>query len=134
MEGILRFKIDQASLQLEGDLLFFLGLTLYSRTLFSSTIQAPGGLYSEGLLKKTFFARVTGLRGLYLEGLIHGGAYFRNFMVQGGPKTSVCPCNCMVANYLTAWSNGINGSISNYLSDNVNYLNLQLVYLFICVQ
>ena len=24
---------------------------------------------------------MTGLEGIYLEGLIHGGAYFRNFMV-----------------------------------------------------
>ena len=35
----------------------------------------PGDLYSEG-----FFC-VTILGGLYLEGLIHAGAYFWNFMV-----------------------------------------------------
>ena len=34
-------------------------------------VQAPGGLYSEG--------RFNG--GLRVEGLIHGGAYFRNFTV-----------------------------------------------------
>ena len=28
-----------------------------------------------------FFLCITGLGGLYLEGLIHGRAYFRNFMV-----------------------------------------------------
>ena len=50
MEGNLPFKIDRASL------LFF---TLYLRAIFQ--VQAPGGLY--------------------LEGLIHGGAYFRNFTV-----------------------------------------------------
>ena len=38
-------------------------------------VQAPGGLIFGG-----FFAlRVWG--GLYLEGLIHGAAYFRNFTV-----------------------------------------------------
>ena len=40
----------------------------------------PGGLYSEGQFNRGFFAlRFWG--GLYLEGLIHGGAYFRNFTV-----------------------------------------------------
>ena len=42
-----------------------------------------GGLYSEGQFNGGFFC-VTGLRGLYLEGLIHGGAYFRNFTVYIG--------------------------------------------------
>ena len=37
----------------------------------------PGGLYSEGNLTKGFFRYDFG--GLYLEGLMHGGAYFRNF-------------------------------------------------------
>ena len=34
----------------------------------------------EGQFNGGFFC-VTGLGGLYLEGLIHGGAYFRNFTV-----------------------------------------------------
>ena len=42
--------------------------------------RPPGGLYSEGQFNRGFFAlRFWG--GLYLEGLIHGGAYFRNFTV-----------------------------------------------------
>ena len=43
-------------------------------------VQAPGGLYSEERFNGEFFA-LRGLGGLYLEGLIHGGAYFRNFTV-----------------------------------------------------
>ena len=39
-----------------------------------------GGLYSEGGFNGGFFC-VTILGGLYLGGLIHGGAYFRNFKV-----------------------------------------------------
>ena len=44
-------------------------------------VQAPRGAYiqrgdlSDGFLHYDF-------GGLYLEGLIHGGAYFRNFMVE----------------------------------------------------
>ena len=39
-----------------------------------------GCLYLEGRFKGEFFC-VTGLGGLYLEGLIHGGAYFWDFTV-----------------------------------------------------
>ena len=46
-------------LQLEVNLPFLLCFTLYLRSIFQ--VQASGGLY--------------------LEGLIHGGAYFRNFTV-----------------------------------------------------
>ena len=42
-------------------------------------VQSPGGLYSEGRFNGRFFALEFG--GLYLEGLIHGVAYFRNFKV-----------------------------------------------------
>ena len=46
---------------------------------FPST-SSPGGFYSEGRRNGGFFAlRVWG--GLYLEGLIQGGAYFRNLTV-----------------------------------------------------
>ena len=41
------------------------------------TTRPPGGLYSDGDLTEDFLR----LGGLYLEGLIHGGAYFRNFTV-----------------------------------------------------
>ena len=42
----MRFKIDWASLQWEGNLPFFLCFTLYSRT--NSKNKPPGGLCSEG--------------------------------------------------------------------------------------
>ena len=49
---------------------------MYLRAIFQ--VQAPGGLIfaylTEGFLLSQF-------GGLYLEGLIHGGPYFRNFMV-----------------------------------------------------
>ena len=40
----------------------------------------PGGLYLEERFNGGVFC-VTGLGGLYLERLIHRGAYFRNFTV-----------------------------------------------------
>ena len=43
-------------------------------------VQAPGGLIFGGVIERKVF-RVTGLGGLFLEGLIHGVAYFRNFTV-----------------------------------------------------
>ena len=49
--------------------------------------KSPGAYIGRGHLTKRFC--VTFLRGLYLEGVIHGGAYFRNFAVWGGPKTGV---------------------------------------------
>ena len=42
-------------------------------------VQAPRGLYFEGRFYGEFFALP--VRGAYLERLIHGGAYFRNFTV-----------------------------------------------------
>ena len=50
--------------------------TLYLRAIFQ--VQAPGGLIFGGAIQRRVF---TYLGGLYLEGLIHGGAYFRNFTV-----------------------------------------------------
>ena len=38
-------------------------------------VQAPRGAY----IRRVFCVTILG--GLYLEGLIHGGAYFRNFTV-----------------------------------------------------
>ena len=77
-EGNLRFKINWATLWWEGNLLFLLCFTLYLRA--NSKYKPPGGLYSEGRFNGGFFY-VTILGGLYLEELIHGGAYFRNFTV-----------------------------------------------------
>ena len=43
-------------------------------------VQAPRGAYIwSGDLTEVFCITILG--GLYLEGLIHGGAYFRNFTV-----------------------------------------------------
>ena len=65
----MQFKIDYASLWLEGNLQLFLCFTLYLRALFSRT--SPRGLIFGGAIKWGFFC-VTGLRGLYVEGLIFG--------------------------------------------------------------
>ena len=47
---------------------------------FEGKVQAPLGAYSwRGDLTKGFC--VMSLGGLYMEGLIHGGAYFANFTV-----------------------------------------------------
>ena len=59
MEGNLRFKIDWVTLKLEGNLRFLLCFTLYLRAI----------------------SKYKPLAGLYLEGLIHGGACFQNFTV-----------------------------------------------------
>ena len=87
MEGNLRFKIDSASLIVGSKFLtFLLCFTLYLRAIFQ--VQAPppprgGRAYIwRGDLTEGFFALpVGGVGGLYLEGLINGGAYFRNFTV-----------------------------------------------------
>ena len=47
-EGNLRFKIDWASLELEGNLPFWLCFTLYLRAIFQ--VQAPGGLTFGGAI------------------------------------------------------------------------------------
>ena len=52
-EGSLRFKIDWASLWLEGNLPFLLCFTLYFRAIFQ--VQDPGGLYLEGRFHRGFF-------------------------------------------------------------------------------
>ena len=78
-EGNLRFKIDWTSLIIERNLLFLLCFTLYFEGNFQE--QAPGaGLYLEGRFNRGFFWGYE-FGGFYLEGIIHGGAYFRNFTV-----------------------------------------------------
>ena len=57
---------------------FMLCFTLYLRAIFQ--VQAPGGLYLEGRFNGGFFGLPAGGGGsLYLDGLIHGEAYFRDF-------------------------------------------------------
>ena len=78
MEGNLRFKLIGLTLQMEGNLPFLLCFTLYLRAI--SKYKPPGGLYMEGRFNGRFFALQ--VWGAYIwKGLIHGGAYFRNFMV-----------------------------------------------------
>ena len=78
MEGNLRFKIDWASLVVGRKFTIFALFYFVLEGKFQ--IQAPWGAYirrgdlMEGFLRYDF-------GGLYLEGLIHGGAYFRNFTV-----------------------------------------------------
>ena len=75
----MRFKTDWASLIVGSKFTVLLCSTLYLRATFQ-VLQAPGGLiFGRGDLTEGLC--VTGLGGLYLEGLIHGGAYFRNFTV-----------------------------------------------------
>ena len=59
------------ALQLEVNLLFLLCIILYLRAYIWR------GDLTEGFLRY----RVGGGGGVYWEGLIHGGAYFRNFTV-----------------------------------------------------
>ena len=66
------------ALQLEVNLPFLLCFTLYLRAIFQ--VQAPGGVYIWRDDLTNGFC-VTGLGGLYLEGLIHGKDYFQNFTV-----------------------------------------------------
>ena len=62
----MRFKIDWASLIVGRK---FTVAALYLRAI--SKYKHPEGFYLEGFLRYEY-------GGLYLEGLIHGGAYFRN--------------------------------------------------------
>ena len=73
----MRLKIDWASHILGRKFTVFLCFALYFRAI--SKYKLPQGAYIwRGDLMEGFFAlRVWG--GLYLEGLMHGGAYFRNF-------------------------------------------------------
>ena len=78
MKGNLRFKIDRASLIVGRKFTVFALFYFVFEGNFPST--SPRGAYIwRGDLTEGFC--VTGLGGLYLEGFIHGGAYFRNFTV-----------------------------------------------------
>ena len=71
----MRFKIDWTSLIVGSKCTV---LALYLRAIFQ--VQAPGGLIFGGAIQRRVFC-ITGVVVFYLEGLIHGGAYFRNFAV-----------------------------------------------------
>ena len=75
----MRFKIDWASLIVGSKFTVFALFYFVFEGNFPST--SPRGAYIwRGDLTEGFFC-VTGLEGLYLEGPIHGGVYFRNFTV-----------------------------------------------------
>ena len=75
----MRFKIDWASLIVESKFTVFALFYFVLKGNFPST--SPRGAYIREWRFNGGFFCVTGLGGLYLEGLIHGGAYFQNFMV-----------------------------------------------------
>ena len=74
----MHFRIDWASIIVERKFTVFALFYFVFEGNFQ--VQAPRGTYiwrgdlTEGFLRYEF-------GGLYLEGPIHGGAYFRNFMV-----------------------------------------------------
>ena len=77
-EGNIRFKVDWASLINGRKFTVFALFYIVFEGNFQ--VQAPGGAYIwRGDLRERFC--VTSLGGLNLEGLIHGGAYFRDFTV-----------------------------------------------------
>ena len=78
MEGNLHFKIDSASLIVGSKFTVFALLYFVFEANFPST--SPRGLIFGGAIQRRVFC-ITGLGSLYLEGLIQGGAYFRNFSV-----------------------------------------------------
>ena len=76
----MRFKIDWASLIVGSKFTVFALFYFVFEGNFQ--VQAPGGLIFGGAISQKVFD-VTSLGGLNLEGLIHGGAYFRNFTAIG---------------------------------------------------
>ena len=82
----MRFKIDWASLIVGSKFTVFALFYFVFGGNFPST--SPRGAYIwKGDLTEVFC--VTGLEGLFLEGLIDGGAYFRNFTVSQRREVSV---------------------------------------------
>ena len=83
-EGNLRFKIDWASLIVGSKFTVFASFYFVFEGNFPS--KSPWGAYIwRGDLMDGFC--VIGLGGLFLEGLIHGGACFRNFTVCFGTSS-----------------------------------------------
>ena len=79
MEGNLHFKINWASLVVGSKFTTFALFYFVFEGNFPST--SPRGAYIwRGDLTEGFFA-LPDWGGLYLEGLIHVGAYFQNFTV-----------------------------------------------------
>ena len=81
----MRFKIDWASLIVGCKFTVFALFDFVFEGNFPST--SPWGLIFGRAIERRVFC-VTSLGGLYLEGLIHGGAYFRNFTVFPFPSVA----------------------------------------------
>ena len=79
MEGNLRLKIDWPSLVLGRKFTVFAFFYFVFEGKFPITTPEGRAYVWRGDLTEGFC--VTSLGGIYLEGLIHGGAYFRNFTV-----------------------------------------------------
>ena len=75
------FKIDWVSLIVGRKFTFF--PLFYFVFKGNVQVQAPVGLIFGGAISRRVFC-FSSLEGLYLEGIIHGGAYFRNFTVTNG--------------------------------------------------
>ena len=75
----MRFKIDWASLIVGSKFTVFALFYFVFEGNFPSTSPGGGAYIWRGDLTEGFLCYRFG--GLYLEGLIHGGAYFRNFAV-----------------------------------------------------
>ena len=76
--GKFAFQIDWVACSWK-EIYHFCFVLLCIRGQIPST-SPPGDLYSEGQFNRGVFC-TTILGDLYLEGLIHGGPYFRNFTV-----------------------------------------------------
>ena len=76
--GNLDFKIDRASSKVRRKFVVFAFFYFVFEDNFLS--RSPGGLYSEERFNGGFIS-LRAVGDLQLEGLIHGGAYFRNFTV-----------------------------------------------------
>ena len=80
----MHFKIDWASLIVGSKFTVFALFCFVFERNFPST--SPPGAYINfgGAIERKVFC-ITRLEGLYLEGLIYGGAYFQNFTVPQVP-------------------------------------------------
>ena len=77
-EENLRFQIDWASLIVGSKFTVFALFYFVFESNFPSTIPRGAYIWRDNLMEGFC---VMSLGGLYLERLIHGGAYFRNFTV-----------------------------------------------------
>ena len=84
----MRFKISWASLIAGSKCTVFALFYFVFEGNFQ--VQALGELIFEGVILRKVFC-LTSLGGLYLEELIHEGAYFRNFTVSAGALSNSFP-------------------------------------------